>query len=269
MRSTLIISGLAAASLTLAATADITSVGLVSYSVTAEEFGGASVTVNVQDLYLYSDNAADVALNVYDLTLAEAARATYYQSATGAGWAPTNLGGMFDTSATRLADSFVTIGGFMQDMLIPEQAPGMGAGTGLDPNFGGNGSPYPNAFAGWYNGSPPESQRSGRHAPRYRRHGRPHRSLRLRRRLRPRGFDLVRHLERGNRHRCRAGDLHRRSRPERLRPPRLRRPRRSSPSEWLIPRRTHGTVGSNPAEIIETAPRRDLRGGGRFSRSPP
>jgi MYXO-CTERM domain-containing protein len=155
MRSTLIISGLAAASLTLAATADITSVGLVSYSVTAEEFGGASVTVNVQDLYLYSDNAADVALNVYDLTLAEAARVTYYQSATGAGWAPTNLGGMFDTSATRLADSFVTIGGFMQDMLIPEQAPGMGAGTGLDPNFGGNGSPYPNAFAGWYNGSPP------------------------------------------------------------------------------------------------------------------
>ena len=154
MRSTLIISGLAAASLTLAATADITSVGLVSYSVTAEEFGGASVTVNVQDLYLYSDNAADVALNVYDLTLAEAARVTYYQSATGAGWAPTNLGGMFDTSATRLADSFVTIGGFMQDMLIPEQAPGMGAGTGLDPNFGGNGSPSPNAFAGWYNGSP-------------------------------------------------------------------------------------------------------------------
>ena len=155
MRSTLIISGLAAASLTLAATADITSVGLVSYSVTAEEFGGASVTVNVQDLYLYSDDAADIALNVYDLTLAEAARVTYYQSATGAGWAPTNLGGMFDTSATRLADSFVTIGGFMQDMLIPEQAPGMGAGTGLDPNFGGNGSPYPNAFAGWYNGSPP------------------------------------------------------------------------------------------------------------------
>ena len=155
MRSTPIISGLAAASLTLAATADITSVGVVSYSVTAEEFGGTSVSLNVQDLYLYSDNAADVALNVYDLTLAEAARVTYYQSATGAGWAPTNLGGMFDTSATRLADSFVTIGGFMQDMLIPEQAPGMGAGTGLDPNFGGNASPYPNAFAGWYNGSPP------------------------------------------------------------------------------------------------------------------
>ena len=74
MRSTPIISGLAAASLTLAATADITSVGVVSYSVTAEEFGGTSVSLNVQDLYLYSDYAADVALYVYDLTLDEAAR---------------------------------------------------------------------------------------------------------------------------------------------------------------------------------------------------
>ena len=155
MRSTLIISGLAAASLTLAATADITSVGVVSYSVTAEEFGGTSVSLNVQDLYLYSDNAADVALNVYDLTLAEAARVTYYQSSTGLGWAPTNLGGIFDTSATRLADSFVTIGGFTQDTLLPEQAPGAGAGTGLDPNFGGNTAASPGALAGWYNGSPP------------------------------------------------------------------------------------------------------------------
>ncbi|MCP4846062.1 MAG: hypothetical protein GY901_13355, partial [Actinomycetia bacterium] len=39
--------------------------------------------------------------------------------------------------------------------IAPEQAPGAGAGTGLDPNFGGNGAAMPGTDAGWYNGSPP------------------------------------------------------------------------------------------------------------------
>jgi hypothetical protein len=137
------------------AAADITGAITYDYSVTAEDFGGASVTVNVSDLYLLSDNGADVALNVYNLQLVESAQVSYFQSTTGTGWTPNNLGGIFDTPALRLADSFVTIGGFQQDTLLPEQAPGAGAGTGLDPNFGGNGAAFPGALAGWYNGSPP------------------------------------------------------------------------------------------------------------------
>jgi len=137
------------------AAADITGAITYDYSVTAEDFGGASVTVHVSDLYLLSDDAADTVLNVYNLTLASAGQVSYFQSATGTGWTPNNLGGIFDTPALRLADSFVTIGGFTQDTLLPEQAPGAGAGTGLDPNFGGNGAAFPGALAGWYNGSPP------------------------------------------------------------------------------------------------------------------
>ena len=137
------------------AAADITGAITVDYSVSVEDFGGAAVNVNVSDLYLLSDDGADVALNVYNLMLADTAQVNYFQSITGTGWTPTNLGGIFDTPALRLADSFVTIGGFAQDTLLPEQAPGAGAGTGLDPNFGGNSAAFPGDLAGWYNGSPP------------------------------------------------------------------------------------------------------------------
>ena len=138
-----------------AAAADITGAYVVTYSVTAEDFGGTSVTVNVQDLYLSSNDAADVALNVYNLNLVASAQVTYFQSATGTGWTPNNLGSIFDNPAIRLADSFVTVGGFAQDTLLPEQAPGAGSGTGLDPNFGGNNAAAPGANAGWFNSSPP------------------------------------------------------------------------------------------------------------------
>ena len=137
------------------AMADITGAYVVSYSVTTEDFGGTAVSVNVQDLYLSSDDAADVALNVFNMNLASTAQVDYFQSATGTGWLPNNLGGIFDNPAIRLADSFVTIGGFAQDTLLPEQAPGAGAGTGLDPNFGGNSALRPGTDAGWFNSSPP------------------------------------------------------------------------------------------------------------------
>ena len=149
------ISMIAAAGLTAAASADITGAYVLSYSVTAADFDGGDVTVNVQDLYLSADDAADTALNVYNLNLVESAQVNYFQSFTGTGWQPTNLGGPFDAAALRLADSFVTIGGFAQDTIIPEQAPGAGAGSGLDPNFGGNNAAMPGTDAGWYNGSPP------------------------------------------------------------------------------------------------------------------
>ena len=149
--------------LTLAATAaisgtafaDITGAYVVNYSVTASDFDGSDVTVNIQDLYLSSDDGADTALNVFNYNASSTAASSYFQSFTGTGWQPTNLGGPFDTPALRLADSFVTIGGFAQNTIAPEQAPGAGGGTGLDPNFGGNGAAAPGNLAGWYNGSPP------------------------------------------------------------------------------------------------------------------
>jgi MYXO-CTERM domain-containing protein len=152
--STLIGTGLAMVVAT-AASADITGAYVVNYSVTAEDFGGSSVTVNIQDLYMSSDNGADVMLNVFNMSLVSEAQVDYFQSFTSTGWLAQNAGGPFDAPALRLADSFVTMGGFAQDTLLPEQAPGAGEGTGLDPNFGGNSASYPGDLAGWYNGSPP------------------------------------------------------------------------------------------------------------------
>ena len=136
------------------ASADITGAMTVDYVVTAEDFGGDVVTVNVSDLYLTSNDAADTALNVYNMSMVSTGQVNYFQSATGVGWTPTNLGSIFDTEALRRADSFVTIGGF-DFGLEPVQSPGAGSGTGLDPNFGGNGAAFPGDLAGWYNGSPP------------------------------------------------------------------------------------------------------------------
>ena len=147
--------GLVIAVLATSASADITGAYIVNYSVTAEDFGGASVTVNVQDLYLASDDANDVGLNVFNMMMADAGKVDYFQSFTSTGWVAQNAGGPFDAPALRLADSFVTMGGFAQDTLLPEQAPGVGAGTGLDPNFGGPSTAYPGDLAGWYNSSPP------------------------------------------------------------------------------------------------------------------
>ena len=149
-----VLTGIAAAAVAASASADITGAVTVDYVVTAEDFGGDVVTVNVKDLYLTSNDAADTALNIYNMSMAAAGQVNYFQSATGVGWTPTNLGSIFDTEALRRADSFVTIGGF-DFGLEPVQAPGAGSGTGLDPNFGGNGAAFPGDLAGWYNGSPP------------------------------------------------------------------------------------------------------------------
>ena len=133
------------------ASADYTGAVEVAYSVTAADFGGAEVTVNVVDVYMTSNDSADTLLNVYNWNTVGGA-ASYFQSFTGTGWQPTNLGGPFDTTALQQADSFVTIGGFGAGAL---QTPGAGAGSGLDPNFGGNNAAAPGVNAGWYNGSPP------------------------------------------------------------------------------------------------------------------
>ncbi|MCP4837160.1 MAG: hypothetical protein GY895_20620, partial [Phycisphaera sp.] len=87
------------------ASASITGAYTVNYSAEAADFDGGIVSVNVQDLYLSSDDAADTVLNVYNMNMAESGMVTYFQSFTGTGWQPTNLGGPFDAAALRLADS--------------------------------------------------------------------------------------------------------------------------------------------------------------------
>ena len=137
------------------ASADYTPLAIeVAYTVTAADFGGAEVTVNVRDIYMVSNDAADTLLNVYNWNTVGGA-SSYFQSFTGTGWTPTNLGGPFDTAALQQADSFVTIGGFDYSTGNPLQSPGSGAGVGVDPSFGGNNAGEPGADAGWYNSSPP------------------------------------------------------------------------------------------------------------------
>ena len=156
---TLTITTLAATSMiATAASADFTGAVEVGYEVTATDFGGAYVTTYVVDVYMLSDDAwegtpgsGDTLLNIYNWNTVGGA-ASYFQSFTGTGWIPTNLGGPFDTEALQTADSFVTIGGFGFDAL---QSPGTGAGVGLDPMFGGNNAAAPGVDAGWYNSSPP------------------------------------------------------------------------------------------------------------------
>ena len=147
-----VLAGIGTAVLATAASADITGAVAVSYSKTVEDFGGASTNLGITDIYLTSNDALDTALNVFDMTLGSNAPASYWQSATGAGWLPNNLGSIFDTEALREGDSFVTIGGFDAAGF---QTPGAGEGTGLDPNFGGNSAAAPGALAGWFNSSPP------------------------------------------------------------------------------------------------------------------
>ena len=124
----------------------------VSYTQTVSDFGGAVETVHITDAYWTSPDPDDVLLNIFNVDLGSGAPTSYYQSATGAGWLPNNLGSIFDTQALQEADSFVTIGGFDADVL---QTVGAGAGSGLDPNFGGNSAAAPGNLAGWFNSSPP------------------------------------------------------------------------------------------------------------------
>ena len=123
------------------------------YWSTAPVFDGPDVSVYVVDLYMTADNLEDVLLNVFNFEGNHPG--AYFQSITGTGWTPTNLGDPFDTGALRKIDSFVTIGGFdLSSTEPPQQIPGAGSVTGLDPNFGGNYVGVPGTMAGWYNGDP-------------------------------------------------------------------------------------------------------------------
>ncbi len=155
-----LVAGLAGGSLafTDAVHADFTDAVVVRYQVEATESDGTTVSVTVEDLYLLTDDPKDVDLNIYDVVLPASGQVPYFQSQTGPGWLPTNLGGPFDTSALRFADSFVTIGGFAFGTTAPPQEPGAGGSSALDPFFGGNDVAYPIDRAGWFNSSPPNLQ---------------------------------------------------------------------------------------------------------------
>ncbi|MEC8320995.1 MAG: hypothetical protein VX012_06275, partial [Planctomycetota bacterium] len=75
-----LIAGLSTGVLAAAASADITGAYVVSYSVSTEDFGGTAVSVNVQDLYMSSNDAADTLLNVFNMNLASTAEVDYFQS---------------------------------------------------------------------------------------------------------------------------------------------------------------------------------------------
>ena len=113
----------------------------------ADGFGAPDFDGYVVDLYFVFDDDDDVMLNTYnfnDINLG----ITYYQSITGTGWLPNNLGVPFETEAMFYADSFVSNGDYNGGVQPPAN------GTGLDPNFGGNNAPGPGENAGWYNSDP-------------------------------------------------------------------------------------------------------------------
>ena len=99
----------ALAAATSVATANVTSAYYLTYTVVAEEFGGTPVTKFVADVYVASDDPCGVILNVYNWN-SPSWPGCLFQSFTGTGWSPGNLGGPFDNTALRRADSFVTIG---------------------------------------------------------------------------------------------------------------------------------------------------------------
>ena len=142
------------------ANADIQGCFYYGYWQTGEEFGGTQVEAYVVDMYMWSDSANDALLNVYNANISNSlGDVEYYQSLTASGWTPNFQGGVFDTTASRYLDSFVSTGGRDSDGNPSVDGGGnliqMGSnGTGTDPNFGGNDADQPAAGAGWYNSNP-------------------------------------------------------------------------------------------------------------------
>jgi hypothetical protein len=150
--------------LVASASADVTGVYTTRYTDTSADQGQSVQTTTVIDVYVSSDDDADTVLGVFNFSLAPDAQVTYFQSASEAAfptntwWLPKNSGGIFDLESVRRSDSFVTIGGVQQNVLRPEQAPGVGAGQRLDDDFANPFDaffvyPQPNS-GGWWNNTP-------------------------------------------------------------------------------------------------------------------
>ena len=156
--------GSSALCLVTLASADVTGVYTTRYTDTSEDRGQSVQTTTVIDVYVSSDDDADTVLGVFNFSLAPDAQVIYFQSATepafptNTWWLPKNLGSSFDIESVRRSDSFVTIGGVGQNVLRPEQTPGLGAGQRLDDDFA---NPFDTFFTypqqnsgGWWNNTP-------------------------------------------------------------------------------------------------------------------
>ena len=164
MMTTSLVSTTAAAFVVAAATADVTGVYTTRYTDTSENFGGATFTNTVIDLYVSSDDDTDTVLGVFDFNLAPDGQVYYFQSSaeyafpTNIWWNPKNGGGDLDIESMRRADSFVTIGGVEQGVLRPEQTPGIGEGQVIADDFS---DPFDLFYVlpqqnsgGWWNSTP-------------------------------------------------------------------------------------------------------------------
>ena len=161
MKKMFYLAGASAMFIAAASNAEITGCYYHGYEQSGEEFGGTAVTAYVVDMYLISDSANDALLNVYGANIVNSGGdVAYYQSLTASGWVPNYVaGGIFDTTASRFLDSFVSAGGRSEDGSESVDASGnmiqmSNNGTGTDPGFGGNDADAPGANAGWYNSNP-------------------------------------------------------------------------------------------------------------------
>jgi hypothetical protein len=162
MKKFFAIAGATAMAVSAVSTADITACVYTGSQVSAGDFAGQpDFNGYVIDLWLVSDDETNTVLNTFNVNISNSLGASsYYQSFTGTGWTPNNLGAPFETEALRRADSFVSMGARTVDG--SESLDGgvvqMSAnGTGLDPAFGGPNAGAPGENAGWYNSNPPVS----------------------------------------------------------------------------------------------------------------
>ena len=164
MQFTSILSTSAAICVAAAAAADVTGVYTTRYTDTSEDQGQSTQRTTVIDVYVSSDDDADTVLGVFNFSLSLDAQVIYFQSATEPAfptdtwWLPKNSGGFFDIESVRRSDSFVTIGGVEQNVLRPEQSPGVGDGQIIADDFSG---PFDLFYAlpqqnsgGWWNSTP-------------------------------------------------------------------------------------------------------------------
>lgn len=160
MKKCFFVAGVSAFVVTAASSADMTGAWWEGRQVSATDFAGQpDFNGYVIDLWMESDDATDKLLNTFNTNINnDQNNADYYQSFTGTGWTPNNLGPPFETEALKHADSFVSAGGRKADTssayvdgVVVQMAAN---GTGLDPNFGGNNAGVPGADAGWYNSDP-------------------------------------------------------------------------------------------------------------------
>jgi hypothetical protein len=162
MKKFFAIAGASAMAVSAISTADIIDCVYTGSQVSAGDFAGQpDFNGYVIDLWLVSDDATDTVLNTFNVNISNSLGAdNYYQSFTGTGWVPNNLGAPFETEALRRADSFVSMGARNADgseSLDGGVVQMASNGTGLDPAFGGNNAGAPGQNAGWYNSNPPVS----------------------------------------------------------------------------------------------------------------